>query len=95
MPTDSFVITVLFNTKDQTFLGRGGRWQSCDEFLRNPPAKTGDVVPPTKQPERHKNKGDPGGGYRCIDGVFCFVDIDPSTGEEVRTELFSPCPPGW
>ena len=87
-----YVITILFNTRDRTFLGRGGVWQSAEEFLREPPAKVADVVPSESRDPQHKTKGDPGGSYECLDDVLYYVETDPNTGETSMTEITRPCP---
>ena len=87
----SNVITVLFNTKERTFLGRGGRWQSAEEFIRNPPAEGKDCVPdPSKGPDG-TTKGDPGGFFQCVDGRLYFFSFNPQTGGYDMYDI-APCP---
>ena len=102
MPRESFLMLIVYNPRDKTFLGKGGKFQSAEEFLRDPPARMRDVVPPAIEERLRNNpdstgkmKGDPDGHYECIDNVFYLVEDDPDTGGERKTEICRPCPPGW
>jgi hypothetical protein len=88
--TSSTVLTVLFDHAQRKFLGRGGQWQSPEEFLRNPPLQSRDVIPTGAQPEKKKKKTDPGGTFVCEDGILYLVDED-AFGQQRWTEV-GPCP---
>jgi len=94
MARDTYVIKVLFNTRDRKFLGRGGQWQSPEEFLQNPPEKQMDIVPEeNREKPKHKGKGNGGAGYKCLDGVYYYVQTNSVTGEEDYYFVTTPCPP--
>jgi hypothetical protein len=91
MAKSSYVITVLFNTKDRTFLGRGGRWQKPEEFLGNPPSEGKDVAVESRAPEEGSSKTDPGGYWMCVDGSLYWFNFNPATGGFERYNC-GPCP---
>lgn len=95
MARDAYVIKVLFNTRDRMFLGRGGQWQSPEDFLKNPPENLKDVVPEEHRDKpKHKGKGNGAGGYKCLDDVYYYVSVDPFTGVESYYYVMGPpCPP--
>jgi hypothetical protein len=86
----SHVITVLFDTKNKTFLGRRAKWVSAEEFVRNPPANGRDV---STEPEKPKDGGkrDPGGFFECVDGTLYWCQENLGTGGFDRYDC-GPCP---
>ena len=85
----SNVITVLFNTRDKTFLGRGGKWQSVNEFVQNPPVQGRDVA---KTPQSQGDgRTDPGGGFMCEGGILYWCEENPGTGGFDKFDC-GPCP---
>lgn len=85
----SYVITVLFNTKDKTFLGRGGKWQSANEFVSNPPAKGREIA---KDPRQSSGDGktDPGGQWLCDSGILYWCEENAAGGFDKYD--CGPCP---
>ena len=74
----SNIFPVMFNAKERKFLGRGGKWQSPEEFIRNPPAEGRDVaVEPTKPAGSTKQ---PGGYFDCIDNTLYWFQENPAGG---------------
>jgi hypothetical protein len=78
-------IVVLYDLKSRKFLGKGGRWVSCEEFQKDPP-ETPEDVEPTQQTDSTTDT-DIGPEYRCIDGVLHVC----SGGR--CSSLNRPCPP--
>jgi hypothetical protein len=85
MPTrESAFITVLYSLKTRQFLGKGGKWMSCDEFQKNPPQKPDDIVPVDPDPGTQTSTGpDPGPRYVCIEGTLhiCYGNRCTDLGE--------------
>ena len=84
----SYVITVLFDTKKKTFLGRKGKWVSAEEFLRDPPASGRDSSA-SKKPT-FRAKVNPDGFFECIDGILYFCQ--PNLGGGYDKFDCGPCP---
>ena len=84
------VITVLFNTKTKTFLGRGGKWVAPEEFARDPPEGSKEV---SKEPDKPTGGGkrDPGGFFECVDGTLFWCQENLASGEFDRYDC-GPCP---
>lgn len=96
---NSDVILVLFDVKQSRFLGRGGVFQSAEDFAGNPPRTPLDLVPEANREgtnaTKTEGKRDPGAYYDCRQDVFYLVTVDDTSGVERAYELFRPCPPGW
>ena len=61
-------ITLLFDTKTNTILGKHGRWVKGAEFEKDPPKGPEEVTPQEKPiPDP---PGDPNPEYVCINGVL-------------------------
>ena len=79
------LIVVYYDPETRRVWGRGGRFVALEEFVKYPPAKQEDLVPPTATPSIPDPAGvpeEPGPELKCISGQehVCYQNRCYPTG---------------